>query len=302
MQTSKYELLVLRAHCTFVEVAREESTSVTAGGHWSTSTPRSQIHSKQTQIFLSPTCTFQPLRVKSEVMPWWNANKPIVPEINVPWRPPQNGLWIFQKASEYDRSALDSKQEDNTPEPPTLALANGSLRRWLNGINSGTGSALPWHWVCVRECTLISMTNSEAQGWKKSCHERVGGVAQPFNQIQILRVESGGQTARRSKLFRRGWMSCWGSPSETGGTLWPNCISDTQSFSLWSGLGSAFRKSVFFFFFKCQYFFAGNHLMYFSQCEKSKFVKNQMKSVKVRLQTLFPRLHGTCEQQRPQLQ
>lgn len=62
--------------------------------HWSTST---QIHSSQTQIFHSSTCTFQPLSVKSEVMPWGNANKPIVPEINAPSRPLQNGLCIFQK-------------------------------------------------------------------------------------------------------------------------------------------------------------------------------------------------------------
>lgn len=61
--------------------------------HWS----RSQLHSKQTQIFCSSACTFQPLSVKSEVMPWGNANKPIVPEINVPSRPLQDGLCIFQK-------------------------------------------------------------------------------------------------------------------------------------------------------------------------------------------------------------
>lgn len=61
----------------------------------------------------------------------------------------------FRRDSEYDRSALNSKQEDNTPEPPTLALANRSLRWWLNGINSGTGSALPWHWVCARVHTYL---------------------------------------------------------------------------------------------------------------------------------------------------
>lgn len=87
-----------------------------------------QVHSKRTHKNInSSSCTFQLLRVRSEVILWPVLTRLLCQRLTFPAGPSRPDCGPFRRDSEYDRSNLKSEQQNNTLVPPTLALASRSL-------------------------------------------------------------------------------------------------------------------------------------------------------------------------------